>query len=247
MILSKSRMTWLGLGAFWALASSVPAIADDTELFIGTSLSSQAAPNIMFVIDNSGSMGTLVLTQDSYNGATTYPSAGCDATRIYWRTGVGSPPDCGTDRWFNATALRCDRAAQAFLTAGYYTDNMAQYDNSSGSGGRRWENISTTQKSRVVECQDDAGVHGNGSDATKLYARNGPSSGTPPAGGFWGTAGQQIAWGATPANETYTIYSGNYLNWAYGPTGFKTRLEIVQDVATDLLDSINGVNVGLMT
>ena len=35
------------------------------------------------------------------------------------------------------------------------------------------------------------------------------------------------------------------MNWAYGPTGFKTRLEIVQDVATDLLDTINDVNVGL--
>ncbi len=56
---------------------------------------------------------------------------------------------------------------------------------------------------------------------------------------------EQIAWGATPANEIYTLYSGNYLNWAYGPTGFKTRLEIVQDVATDLLDTISGVNVGL--
>jgi len=248
MILSKARMSWLGLGAFWALASGTAAVADDTELFIGTSLSSQATPNIMFVIDNSGSMGTLVLTQDGYDGNVTYPQVGsCRADRIYWRTGIGAPPDCGTDRWFNATALKCRRAQQAFVTAGYYTDNMAQYDNSTGGGGRRWENISTSQRSRVVECQDDAGYHGDGVSATLLWARNGPSSGTPPAGGYWGTSGQQIAWGASPANETYTIYSGNYFNWAYGPTGFKTRLEIVQDVATDLLDSINGVNVGLMT
>lgn len=248
MILSKARMSWLGLGAFWALASGTSAVADDTELFIGTSLSSQATPNILFVIDNSGSMGTLVLTQDGYDGSITYPAVnGCDATRIYWRTGVGNPPACSTDRWFNATALRCNRAALAFVSAGYYTDNMAQYDNGTGSGGRRWENISSSQRSRVVECQDDAGYHGDGVSTTLLWARNGPSSGTPPAGGYWGTSGQQIAWGASPANETYTIYSGNYLNWAYGPTGFKTRLEIVQDVATDLLDSINGVNVGLMT
>ena len=35
------------------------------------------------------------------------------------------------------------------------------------------------------------------------------------------------------------------MNWAYGATGYKTRLEIVQDVATDLLETISGVNVGL--
>jgi type IV pilus assembly protein PilY1 len=241
MIPSKSRMNWLGVGALWALAAGMPAVADDTELFIGNSLSSSAQPNILFIIDNSGSMGSLVLTQDGFDGAITYPAAGgCDANRIYWRTGTGNPPNCGTNNWFNATALRCNRAALAFLTAGYYTDNMAQYDPSTGGGGRRWETISSAQKSRVVECQDDRGVHGDGVDLLNNYARNGATT-----AGYWGTLLTEIAWGATPANETYTLYSGNYLNWAYGPTGLRTRLQIVQDVATDLLDTVSGVNVGL--
>ena len=242
MILTKARMSWLGLGAFWALASGMPAMADDTELFIGNNLSSQAQPNILLVLDNSGSMGTLVLTQDNYDGNIVYPNAGCDPNRVYWRTGVGNPPGCTTDRWFNATALRCNRAALAFITAGYYTDNMAQYDPNNGWGGRRWKTISSLQKSRVVECQDDRGVHGDGINGANLYARNGNAS-----AGYWGGAGNEISWGAWPANETYTLYSGNYLNWAFGPTGFKTRLEVVQDVTTDLLDSIDGVNVGLAT
>jgi type IV pilus assembly protein PilY1 len=240
MIVSKTRMSWLGLGAFWALASGLPAVADDTELFIGNSLSSTAQPNILFIVDNSGSMGSLVLTQNSFDSATPYPAAGCDPTRVYWRTGVGNPPACSTDRWFNASALRCNVAAQAFLTAGYYTDRMAQYDPNNVSGGRRWENINYSQKSRVVECQDDRGIHGDGVNTSNLYARNGATS-----AGYWGGAGNEISWGSWPANETYTLYSGNYLNWAYGPTGLRTRLEVVQDVATDLLDSINGVNVGL--
>ncbi len=242
MILTKARMSWLGLGAFWALASGMPAAADDTELFIGNNLSSQAQPNILFVLDNSGSMGTLVNTQEAYDGNIVYPNAGCDPTRVYWRTGVGSPPDCDTSRWFNATALRCNRAALAFITAGYYTDNMAQYDPSTGSGGRRWETISSSQKSRVVECQDDRGVHGDGINLVNRWARNGNTT-----AGYWGLAGTEISWGSTPANETYTLYSGNYLNWAFSPTAFKTRLEIVQDVATDLLDTIDGVNVGVAT
>ena len=44
-----------------------------------------------------------------------------------------------------------------------------------------------------------------------------------------------------------TLYSGNYLNWTFGPTRFRTRIDIVKDVASNLLDSVSGVNVGLMT
>jgi type IV pilus assembly protein PilY1 len=241
MILSNARTSWVAVGALWALASGLPAMADDTELFIGTSLSSTARPNILFIVDNSGSMASMVLTQETFDGATTYPVAGgCDANRIYWRTGTGNPPTCGTSNWFDATALRCDRAAQAFLSAGFYTDLMAQYDPVAGSGGLRWETISSSQKSRVVECQDDAGVHGDGVNTTNLYARNGGTT-----AGYWGTEGQQIPWGASPANQVYTLFSGNYLNWRNGPTAFSSRLDIVKDVTADLLDTIDGVNVGL--
>jgi type IV pilus assembly protein PilY1 len=242
MNLSNARIGWLAVGALWAFVSGLPAVADDTELFIGTSLSSTAHPNILFIVDNSGSMASLVLTQETFDGATTYPAAGgCDANRIYWRTNTGNPPNCSTtSNWFEASALRCDRAAQAFLTAGFYTDNMAQYDPSTGSGGRRWETISSTQKTRVVECQDDSGVHGDGVDTGNLYARNGATT-----AGDWGTSGQSITWGSSPANETYTLFSGNYLNWRNGPTAFSSRLDIVKEVASTLLETVNDVNVGL--
>ena len=237
------RFAWLGLGTLWALAAVGPALADDTELFIGTSQNSQTQPNILFILDNSGSMATIVQTQDTYDGNVTYPAAGCDATRVYWRIGVGDPPACTTDRWFNLSALKCKQAITAFKTAGYYTDNMAQYDPTNSGTGKRWETIANAQKTRLVECRSDRNIDGDGVDGTKLYARNGLAG----AAGYWGTSGQEISWGQTPANETYTIYSGNYLNWAFGPTRNRTRIDIVKDVASNLLDSVSGVNVGLMT
>jgi type IV pilus assembly protein PilY1 len=238
MTTHSKRIVWLCLGTLWALVAGTAA-ADDTELFLGNT-QNQAKPNILFVIDNSGSMDTLVLTQDNYDSATVYPSTGCDPTRVYWRTGVGPPPACTTNRWFNMSALKCKAALTAFTTGGYYTDNMAQYN--PGSFYKRWETIATGQTSRVVECQDDRGIDGDGVNTTNLYAKNGCTT-----AGCWGTASQEIAWGQTPANETYTLYSGNYMNWAYGPTGLKTRLQVVQNVADNLLDSISGVNVGLAT
>ncbi len=237
------RIAWLGLGTLWAVAAIAPALADDTELFIGNSQNSRAQPNILFIFDNSGSMDTIVKTQDTFKSGTTYPSMGCDATHVYWRVGTGNPPACSSNQWFNLSELKCDKAVQAFSTAGYYTDNMAQYDPTDSGTGKRWETIAAAQKSRAVECRSDRGKHGDGVDATNKYARNNKAG----PDGYWGTAAQEISWGATPANETYTLYSGNYLNWALGPGLDRTRIEIVKEVASNLLDTVNGVNVGLMT
>ena len=186
MILSKARISWLGLGAFWALASGMPAVADDTELFIGNSLSSQAQPNILFIIDNSGSMGSLVLTQDELRRQHDVPAVnGCDATRVYWRTGTGNPPACGTNNCFNVAALKCDRALRRSRPPGSTPTTWRSTTRPTGGGGRRWETIAAAQKTRVVECQDDRGVHGDGVDAANLYARNGsndaPATGARPA------------------------------------------------------------------
>jgi type IV pilus assembly protein PilY1 len=243
--LHLQRAMWLGTGLLWATLSAAPALGDDTELFLGSSTSG-SAPNILFVIDNSISMGSMVRTQGTYDGTVLYPpgGTGCDSSRVYWRVGSGPAPDCSTSRWFDASALRCNAAAQAFLTAGFYSDLMGQYDPTNSSSGRRWEALSSSQKSRVVECEDDRGVHGNGVDTANLYARNGSTS----ASGYWGTFSTRITWGVTPLDTLpITLYSGNYMNYLYGPTFNRTRLEVVKEVANDTLDSISGVNVGLMT
>ncbi len=238
---SAEHIAWLCVGALWTLAAGTPALADDTELFVDHSGRSGAQPNILFILDNSGGMASQVLTQESFDGTTAYPAAGgCDATRVYWRTGTGMPPDCSTDRWFDLSALQCDRAVQAFLTVGHYTDNLAQYEPTAAGGGPRWEAIGARHKQRIVECRADRGVHGDGGNPLHTYARNGE-----PTAGYWGPASTEISWGATPVAETYTLYSGNYLAWAEGPTVLRTRLEVVREVATDLLESLDGVNVGL--
>jgi type IV pilus assembly protein PilY1 len=162
----SKHIGWLGFGALWAILSGVPAMADDTELFVGVHCAaSMTRPNILFIIDNSGSMDTDVRTQPTYDPNVTYAGS-CSATRIYWRTGTGNPPACSTDRWFNQAANQCNLGALALGSAGFFIDTMAQYDTSSGSGGRRWETISSTQKDRLVECQDDNGLHGDGNPLT---------------------------------------------------------------------------------
>ena len=246
MMITKTRLGALTMGAIWMLASGLPAVADDTELFVATSANAGIRPNVLFIIDNSGSMASEVRTQEDYDPGTLY-SGGCDANRVYWRTGTGDEPDCTTDRWFEMTALKCGAALEAFRTGGQFIDVMAQYDPDTirgrrGDVGERWEDIDQNQHTRAVECKTDAGSHGEDEADPDLYARDGSTSPT----GYWGDVTTRISWTSSHNNTTYSIYAGNYLNWISSPTTTQTRLEIVQDVATSLLGSINGVDVGLM-
>ena len=54
------------------LLANTPAIADDTELFVGAAVAAPPSrPNILFVLDTSGSMDTNVTTQVSFDPADT--------------------------------------------------------------------------------------------------------------------------------------------------------------------------------
>ena len=48
-------------------------------------------------------------------------------------------------------------------------------------------------------------------------------------------------------NQDYAIWDGNWLNWLQSDgTVATTRIDVVKDVATNLVKNIDGVNVGLM-
>ena len=240
MSVTNKRGTWMLAGMLWVLSSGIPAFADDTELFVGdnANFANVARPNILFIMDTSGSMDNKVITQATYDPAFAY-GGGCDATRVYWRGGSGDPPSCDTTRWFNMNALMCNVAMQAFTDgAGRYTDRMAQFD---ADFDDRWERISRTRKTRLVECEDDGGFHGDGAKNRHVYAQSGDA-----ANPWSDRALDEVSWGQRPTDRVYTVYDGNYLNWYYGPVAVSTRLQVVKDVATDLLSSVNGVNVGLM-
>ena len=69
--IAKRLMTMTSAAAI--VAPSGAALADDSEIFTGLANTVSAQrPNILFVIDTSGSMDTDVVTQVPYDPATTY-------------------------------------------------------------------------------------------------------------------------------------------------------------------------------
>ena len=221
-------------GLLCGLLSGAPLVsADDTELFVNYA-SSAAPPNILLIIDTSGSMGSAVESQAAYDPAIVYDGA-CALDRVYWHTGASELPTCDTNRWIEDAALACIAARQAFASgAGRLTDRFVQYS----VAEQRWKALTPSNAAETVECEDDRGRHGDGSSATHVYATDGDADNP------WSRSPEdEISWAG---QQTLTLYSANYLNWYYGPPVTTTRMQVVKDVASGLAGSINGVNVGLM-
>ncbi len=237
---AKVAVFWTMIAAFLALIAVTPSPADDTELFVSdTRRFADARPNVLLIVDTSASLAQAILTRGRFDLSVQYAGQ-CDPSRVYWRTGIGEPPQCSTDRWFERAALACRTSLDAFGQGdGSHTDRFVQF---APVGDGRWGRLDEAEKDRPVECEDDGGRHGDGMDPLAVFARNGDVNRP------WSTdAREEIPWGQRPTDRLYSIYDGNYLNWFHSPpTVPGTRHLVLQDVATTLLRRLDGVNAGLM-
>jgi len=226
------------MGLTVGLVAAASAFAEDTEIYLGSNQGqSVAKPNVLFILDTSGSMDTEVTTTTTFNPATTYAGA-CASNRIFWSTS-GTPPDCDSDKWFDATKLRCQAAAGPLGAVGTYTDRLARWQPNNNASKSKWASLSNSVNSPPhVECQADQGVHGSGTGGT--WIANGSS------GPWKSSSSGAAAWSAT--GNTYTIFSANYLNWYhfYSVTSLGIRLQIMKDVVKSVVDSNTNINIGLV-
>ena len=244
MMTSRVRqLATVAVAAVITLMASAPARADDTELFVGPAVTaSPSRPNILFVMDTSGSMVNPVQSQVPYSATTTF-SGSCDADRVYWSRPDGqgrfTPPACNTTQYVSASRFTC-KAAQPNLTASgiAYVPLAAQW-RSNNPLRYTWQNLNVSDNSNYIECAADAGLHGVSDSSTRKFAANGSTNGP-----WSGNSANKISWST---GEPITFYSGNYLNWRASPYVTLTRLQIMQNTLSTLLDNLeDNVNVGLM-
>jgi type IV pilus assembly protein PilY1 len=223
-----------------SLVSGAAAFADDTEIFVNQAALRDVRPNILFIIDTSGSMrGNVQAPRAPYNPALTYGGS-CDADATYWResgTGGTDPPTCDSAQHWHGDVNRC-AAARTSLTgiAGSWTGDAARFDPDTAL----WSRLSGDASDDLVECRADSGAHGADGSSPLRYAQNGD-----PDAPWSANPAREIDWGSA---STYTLYSANWLNWYYSPpvpTSI-SRLQTVQTVATSLISSLDDVNLGLM-
>jgi type IV pilus assembly protein PilY1 len=217
------------LGAALALGAALPVQADDSEIFLSDRSATTTNANVLFIIDTSGSMNTLVETQVPFDANTTF--SGCYRSDVLYYTTTGTLPPCDSPDLILKSVNYCAASGQALAELGYYADFLLGWDYSR----QRWHALNGERADDPMECVSDRGVHGVGPDS-EPYASDG-------AEGPWAvSAEQEPAW-----TDRYTIYDGNWLNWnTNSPTEQRTRLEIVKEAVTNLTASIRDVNVGVM-
>ncbi|MEZ5531076.1 MAG: PilC/PilY family type IV pilus protein [Steroidobacteraceae bacterium] len=223
--------------ALLTVGIALPAAADDIEIY-QSSASAGAKPNVLFIIDTSGSMDGDVVTAPLYDPNTVYAGS-CDASRIYFSTN-DTPPDCGTSNWIPQTSNNCAASFAALTNIGG-SGTWPSFGNSRERAAQyrsgQWRGIQG-MNTGYMECRPDNGVHGQNGTTTKRYPRNGT---TPP----WSSS-STLSWGSI--GGSYRFYTANYMNYRNGlavPMTM-TRLQIVRDVAINLASSLQNVNLGLM-
>jgi len=223
-----------------AVATTSVALADDTEIYsVSGNSTTNAKPNVVFIIDSSGSMDSdVVVATSSYDPSQTY-DGNCTTDKVYWSTD-GTAPSCGTSRYVLSSSNKCSDSQIALSASGegVYVAQAARYR--SRNNGDRWDTLSSNDHSSPVECRADYGIHGSGADGNYYPADQS-------AGGPWRADDTgAINWNTT--GLTYTFYNANYLNWVNGPgaTTTKTRLNIVKEVFSNLMDGISNLNISVM-
>ncbi len=250
---SIARTQYALLGLIYGLFSTAPAVADDIEIYTGSisgGSAFSASANVLFIVDTSGSMDAMVTQATGvYDPFTTSP--GCfDTNTLYtdinlggsagvngYCTGAGGY-NLGNRPKFAMSAFVCQTGNNAIATDGFYNDRARQWrSRNSGGGSKRWRGISdrASKFNDKVECEADSGIHGEG--GAGLYAANNGGS------GFSTNSGSEIRW----RGGSETIHHGNYLNFLVSnPPVSKTRLQVMKDALTDLVNTTSGINIGLM-
>jgi len=244
MKISTRKITWMSVSCAFAMLTGLPAVADDTELLLVNPDPSLAPkPNVMFILDTSGSMTTEQSTIDPYDSALTYGTGNCDPAKFYW-TDVDVTPDCATTtNIIDADKYVCEFSRKQIAGIGSYTDTMVQYRDDPSSSKKNWQTLAAGYTGEYVECQADSGTHGDGIDTSRVYAE----SGTDKKNLWTADPSKEISWGSAPRNISYTVFSGNYLNWKSLPNNvILSRSAIMKEVTKKVLSSVNQLNVGLM-
>ena len=244
-----------------AVFGAPPTQADDSEVFTSSAFKAGAGirPNVLFVIDTSGSMDTEVIT---YDPKVTYDGT-CDKNYVYWRPAAtddnSTPPACTTTSKISTSANRCHAMYVGMQTDGWYSGRAQQLNKNSVS----WVDLVPNTPDYKLECEGDSGNHGDanwdGTDSSgKFWAINTTTAGDSARWTKNSTDTRNVNWKGTaksgiPAKPTYNFYSANYINWFNlpvdqkgGGSQIKTRLEIVKEVANTMIDTLTGVNLGLM-
>ena len=249
----QSRFRAVTAGLALAVYAATPAIAEDIEIYTTANLGATAIqPNVVFVMDTSGSMGSTLSVPTAYDYTVTY--SGCyDPSKLYF-TASGGMPTCSSKDVIFKTSNKCDASVNLYDKGviidpigplekhGFFADQLAHYN----SKKNIWQAILTrnaTESAYMLECYTDSGVHGDAGPGNPYVMDGGPWTATVPPN----PATPHAVW--ANGGNSLQIYDGNYLNYRIDPAvGSSTvsRMQVAKDAVEAIVTSNNNINIGLM-
>lgn len=254
----KSTLKSVSIGLFFSLYCSVPVMAEDIEIYTSTGGNTiTTKPNVLFIVDNSGSMNNHVHNVKQYFNVNNSYAAGAnnatgcsfDESKIYYSTD-GNQPACGSSEYFDLSQLNCDHASDEYNSSGVqissngplerwgtYADQLSQRNASNV-----WGVID--RNDRPVECAQDQGIHGsNGAPTPNTYIVDSSA-------GWQSSATTPSVWSGGKNN--YTLFHGKYLNYLMDTSvpdlaSNPSRFDEIKRAMAALIDTNTSINVGLMT
>ena len=208
-------------------------LAADTEIFRNVS---NVNPNLLFVIDSSGSMDGLVITSD-YDSSRSITDSNCDESYVYWSPVDAAPPACDSSNKWLKNAYACNLGLDLLDgNTGFHSDTYAGWNDDDSA----WQDP-TTEVRTHYECFSDAGSFGALNDSSSPWPTDGDN-------GPW-VAMEPVGDDIWDGLDEIVVYNAKYIDWYHSgsaSTTTETRLEVMQSVIKDLADSLSGINIGLM-
>ncbi|PJG59409.1 pilus assembly protein [Aeromonas cavernicola] len=250
--------------------SSGPTIAagtsysDDTELFVyDFAKAGDFRPKVLFIFDNSGSMGeTTLLAKEAYDPTFPYPKLTSDDGRndyIYYAIN-GTPPstlNADNPNRLSANKNACATAINSLATNGLLTSIYWNYDVTGNKNKQKgeWKPLKnfTNNNINIIDCQQDilslnndnsgfTGSYQSVSGTTKGYPVNTNSTNLNKP---WLDTSNPTS-PVTGGTDNLTLYSANYLRWYHAPAQFSaSRLTVAKQALQELVRTTPAVDFGL--
>lgn len=218
--------------------------ADDTSIYLEFEEEGAATyqPNVLFIFDTSGSMGSNITIREDYDPNVDYGSSDdskiyvWDSSLRYYQTSINaSQNSCKAMKDQIAERTASGNGDPTWFGQAGYWQIRSYYSN-------RWRTVRSTSSFRsnsIVDCKADQGKHGINDSSTDVYTRDYTNSSPYQAsnsGAFnWSTIGSRY------------YVSANYHDYLLTTTTTSRRkIDIMKDEAKDLVDNFDGLNLGLM-
>lgn len=247
-----------------ALTLIPKADARDTDIYLkAPALERDDSPNVLIIVDTSGSMSTNVTSRIPYDSSINYctsdlntllapnysvtdPNSGKPSDcatisgRIYFSfSNPRKPPSMSSDRWFSTSKNECINSESALNSSGYYGGaKIARWKDD-----RNWRSLKDKDNGDMtyVDCEPDGTTNGQ-SAGDNSFPRNSKSN------AYTSTSGQAFDWENYAEDATPTLYSSNYMNYWHNSalTASQSRMQIAKDTVKSIIDANKNVRLGLM-